>query len=516
MDSLNKQLLDELAYFKECGEKFLNKELSKMDFKKISGGFGVYAQRDEIHFMVRLRFSSGTLSLNQLAFVSELVSLYNLSYIHFTTRQTIQLHDLTLDQVCTIIALGIQHGIYTRGAGGNFPRNVAISPLSGVSPNEPFDITPYALAVGNYFMQQVLTYHLPRKFKVSFANTPDDAPHSTIQDLGFVATLLNDVPSFEVYLGGGLGQSPALGIKLPAPIPAVDTLYHVEALLRLFIAEGDYSNRNKARIRFIVMKLGQEAFLSKYQHYLEEAKSTLNLALNPTPICYATPGCSTTTNHPRLFPQKQPGLYSVYFQPLGGILPASTLHILLDLLSTFNAPLIRLTLTEGMYILNLNGNEALQLIDSTEKLGMNYELEQSIACIGPPTCQIGVAHSQSLLKLIIDYFREQGITSSPLPRIYISGCPNSCGVHQISHIGLVGSKKRIEGELMEVFNISLGGSFHLDGTRLGTPIGSIVYHKIPQVLFALHNLLISNNWDWATALYTNLSTLENCIKPYLI
>ena len=168
MQDLKQVLYSEIEDFREVGHQFLNGEINMMKFKHVSGGFGVYAHRDKKELMIRLRIPSGVLKLENMKLVRDLAKKYGLERIHLTTRQAIQLHGLSIDEVCDLMKEALDHDLYTRGAGGNFPRNVAISPLSGVDPNEAFDVTPYALATGDYFLKDIYKYKLPRKLKVSF------------------------------------------------------------------------------------------------------------------------------------------------------------------------------------------------------------------------------------------------------------------------------------------------------------------------------------------------------------
>ena len=139
------KLISEIKGFKEKGESFLRKELTVAEFKGISGGMGVYAQKGGEQFMLRLRVSSGILSREYSDLILRLAEKFGIEKLHLTTRQAIQLHDLTLDEVCEIMEESIRNGLYTRGGGGNFPRNVALSPLSGVEKGEAFDVTPLAV-----------------------------------------------------------------------------------------------------------------------------------------------------------------------------------------------------------------------------------------------------------------------------------------------------------------------------------------------------------------------------------
>ena len=138
LEKTKELFLSEIPNFKEQCLKLLNGDLSKMDYKGISGGYGVYAQRDQKSFMIRLRFSSGVVTKSQLHKVYEFAKKYNLDGIHFTTRQAVQLHDLDVDGICDIMEEGIKNNIFTRGGGGNFPRNVGLSPLSGVDTERSF------------------------------------------------------------------------------------------------------------------------------------------------------------------------------------------------------------------------------------------------------------------------------------------------------------------------------------------------------------------------------------------
>lgn len=254
MSTLKEILREEIEKFREVGHRFIDGNISVMEFKHQSGGMGIYAHRGGKEFMVRLRIPSGVTNINELKLISEYVKKYNLDGIHLTTRQVIQLHGMGIDDVCDFMRDALEVNIFTRGAGGDYPRNVALSPLSGVDKNEPFDPTPYALAVDNYFLRKIYTYKLPRKFKVSFSNNEEDTAHCTIQDLGFLAVKKDGKEYFKVYIGGGLGSNPRKAIEYDELIEPKDVLYYVEGMTNLFIAEGDYKNRSKARIRYIADK----------------------------------------------------------------------------------------------------------------------------------------------------------------------------------------------------------------------------------------------------------------------
>ncbi len=515
MNNLKEILLNELPNFKETSFKFLNGEISKLDYKGFSGGYGVYAQRDQKSFMIRLRTSSGVISKSQLYTIYNMAYKNKLEKIHLTTRQAVQLHDLSVDQICNIMEEGIHKDIFSRGGGGNFPRNVGLSPLSGVDPDESFDVTPYAVATDKHFISKITTYHLPRKLKVSYSSSNHDAAHCTVQDLGFIATIKDNKPHFNVYVGGGLGKNPKVGLKLDEPIEAKDSLYYVEGLTKLYMDYGNYENKNKARVRYMVEEMGEKNFLEKFKEYALKEKAKGGLDLTPNPIDYSKEGKEIDICDPRLINQKQKGLYSVYIHPVGGQLYLKDLKALLYELDKIKNPIIRTGMTEEMYILNLDGNEAKRILEISKKISGDSKLEKSISCIGVPICQVGIQNSQKMLHNIIDYFRENvdKETMSKLPRVYISGCPNSCGVHQIGHIGLSGKIKKIDGTPTDVFEISICGNFEVGKSRLGTSIGDFKASDIPEFLYELAKITEGDFFEFST---NNTEKILNLSSKYKI
>lgn len=496
MSDLKRILLEEIDEFREKGHKFVNKELTVAEFKGISGGFGVYAHRGGKEFMIRLRIPSGVTNIKELKQVYKWAKEYNIDKIHLTTRQAIQYHGISIDDACDIMKDGIDKDIYTRGSGGNFPRNVALSPLSGVALEEVFDVTPYALSVNNYFLQRIYTYKLPRKLKVAFSSSNLDEAHCTVSDLGFIAVEKDGNKYFNVYSGGGLGRNPSKAVIVDEFIDPKDVLYHIEAMTNMFIAEGDYENKGKARIRYILARMGEEEYKTCYKKHLDMAKAKGDLTLDILPKEYNKIGIETCIKHSRLFNQRQKGLYSVYFHPIGGQLILEDLKAIIDSIDSMEDIEVRLSMTEGMYIRNLNGVEAEKILEITQNKGGETKVEQSVSCIGVPICQIGVLHSQETLNDVVKFLKEKGIKENSLPRIYISGCPNSCGVHEIGEIGFVGKIKRVNDETRKVFELHAGGSFKVGKTKLGDNYGDIPHEEVPNFLYEIAQLVEKSERDF--------------------
>lgn len=177
----------DLPAFREKTAAFYAGELSKDAYKGFSGLYGSYAQKGGKASMLRLRMTGGCVTKEKLKFIADTIRKYNLKKAHFTTCQTIQLHDLDGSIVADIMEQAMDMGIITMGGGGDFPRNVTCSPLSGVEKDEYFDVLPWAKAAGEYLMGFIRAEKMPRKLKVAFSSSPSNLSHATYRDLGFAA-----------------------------------------------------------------------------------------------------------------------------------------------------------------------------------------------------------------------------------------------------------------------------------------------------------------------------------------
>lgn len=485
MKEFNQMLKDEIPDFRALGHAFQNKELSMMEYKGKSGGFGVYAERGGEYFMIRLRIPSGVLSVDQFKLVYQYAKKYNLRELHFTTRQTIQLHHLSIDDVCDIMETAIDEGIYTRGGGGNYPRNVSLSPLAGVAIDEVFDPTDFALMVNEHFLSKITSYHLPRKLKVSFSNNEKDTGNATFNDLGFLAVKKDNKPYFKMYFCGGLGNNPLLSIPYDELVDPKDVLYHVEAMTNFFMAEGDYSNRAKARTRYIAMRLGPDECLRLYkEHYkkVKESETLKELEATFTP-------CEVDDNDflydLGIIPQRQKDLYTVVVHPAGGTIGMEDAKKLLAFVEKVENVDMRLAMDESLYVRNLSYDQAEALLELTKEYNPQIRIHGSMSCIGVPTCQVGIAQTQKALHAMLEYLKTKDICLDSLPYIHFSGCNNSCGTHQIAALGFAGRRKKIDGELDDAYEVFAGGSTGEDKTVFGTSYGTIAAKDVPEFVYQL-------------------------------
>jgi ferredoxin-nitrite reductase len=512
----NELLKSEIGDFRKVGHQFVNNEINANEFKAKSGGMGVYAQRGGEKFMIRLRTPSGIVSRDHLALLTEYTKQYPLPKIHLTTRQAIQLHDLSIDHICDIMEDAIDHKLYTRGGGGNFPRNVALSPLSGVEKNEEFDVTQFALRVNEFILDKVTTYKLPRKLKISFSNSSNDAGNATINDLGFIAVIKDGEPYFEVYLAGGLGNNPAISIPYDELVKPEDVLYHVEAFTNLFIAEGDFENKAKARSRYIPKRIGENEFVLKYKEFLKEAKENNQFDELKAVITESNHESPDLKDNNCLIAQKQEGLFTVILHPVNGQLLKEDLEKINTFVTTVEKAEVRLSMTESMYVRNLTAKEATTLLDITANMRQITKIEQSVSCVGVPTCQIGIEKSQALIDAILQELKEKDLNSPFLPSIHVSGCGNSCSRHQVSIMGFTGRKKRVNDITEDVFELHIGGKVGKGITRFGTVVGTLLDREIPLFMRDLASSLEDYQLPFDEYIEVKMDDFNNILKPYLV
>ena len=234
-------------------------------FRSLRLARGVYGQRQHGVQMVRIKLPFGKITFKQLLKIADVSDEYASSNLHLTTRQDIQIHYVSLDRTPQLWAELEQDEITLREACGNTVRNITSSPTAGIDPLEPFDVSPYAQAMFAYFLRNPVCQEMGRKIKISFSSSDADTAFSFIHDLGFIPKVKiengKEVRGFKVMLGGGLGAQPSLAHAVNEFLHEDEIIPFTEAVLRVFDRHGERTNRNKARLKFLVNKLGIDEVL---------------------------------------------------------------------------------------------------------------------------------------------------------------------------------------------------------------------------------------------------------------
>ena len=485
----------DLDEFYEMTEKFYNKEITVPQYKSFSGAFGSYAQRGGERSMLRLRLTGGEISKENLKFIADSIRKYQIDKVHLTTCETVQLHNLTKDTVCDLIKDAFDHGIITRGGGGDYPRNVICSPLSGVDKEEPFDVLPYAKEAADYLLGFIKTVKFPRKLKVCFSNDKENVTHATFRDLGFVA---KENQTFDVYAAGGLGNKPKFGVLVAENVEPSKILYCIKTMVDVFTKYGNYENRAASRTRFLQDTLGVDGLKKVFKETLDQnlKEGGLDFSVQDETAerlnrkaKNAEDANSELFENKRVVKQKQNGLYSVLYHPIGGVPDVSFFERLYQTIEAMDEVKVRLTPEEELYVINLTGEEAKKVLEVTVG-GANTEFERSTACIGADICQVGVGRSQAMLEACVARVKKENFPDGVLPAIHISGCPSSCSAHQTAVIGLRGAKKPTPDGVKSAFAIFENGCQLPDQERFGKELGVMTEDVIPEFFVALGHAVL--------------------------
>jgi len=253
---VEKDILELERKIREFGEGKLDEE----KFRSLRLARGVYGQRQEGVQMIRIKLPYGKVTSKQLHRISDVSDEYSRGRLHITTRQDIQIHYVELSRTPELWAQLEKDDITLREACGNAVRNITASETAGIDVDEPFDVSPYAQAVFEYFLRNPISQEMGRKFKVSFSASDADTGLSYMHDLGFIAKIENGVRGFKVMLAGGLGSQPRHAEVLFEFLAADKIIPMMEGVIRVFDRYGERKSRAKARMKFLLKDVGLEGF----------------------------------------------------------------------------------------------------------------------------------------------------------------------------------------------------------------------------------------------------------------
>ena len=460
---------DTLAYRGKV-EKFLAGQTSAVAFRGYRVPMGVYEQRAAGKFMVRIRIGAGLVLPHQLERIAQLSKTYGNGIIHVTTRQDIQIHEVAIENTPDVLEGLLEAGLSSRGGGGNTVRNITACPGAGFCPDEQFDVTPHSIAVAEYLLQDRSSFNLPRKYKIVFSGCSTDCAFASVADLGFFAHIRNGVKGFSVYAGGGLGSNPRVAVMIEEFVEASEIFEVAEAIKRLFDKHGDRANRHKARLRYVLARLGAEEFIKLYRHQ----RNTLNAEGLP---CKAPEIRDIASNYPA-----PNGSVTVGLCLKNGDIPADDIAKVGQIAAKYGQGLIRTTQLQDIHINGVAPDDVDKVNDELKKLSVDVFGDggpKIVACTGAATCKLGLCLSRGLSDAISD---KLGKTKDTDTVIRISGCPNSCANHYIADIGFQGRAKRVNGRLMPFYDVLADAKTVEGDARLAETIGTVPAKRIPDLV----------------------------------
>ena len=425
---------------------------------------------------------------------------YASSNLHITTRQDIQLHYVPLDRTPELWTELEKDQITLREACGNTVRNVTASVYAGVDPDEAFDVTPYAYAFYEYFLRNPICQDMGRKFKAAFSSAASDQALTFIHDLGFIPVIKKGKRGFRVMLGGGIGSQPVEANEVFSFLEADRMIPFSEAVIRVFDRHGERNKRNKARLKFLVKEIGLTTFLE----WVAEEENSLIQKTYPIavydrdlkePLYSERETIKLDTKEfnlwkkTNLFKQKQAGYFSVGLPIEVGDISSSKARELAKVMLEFTRDDNRFSLGQSILLRDVEEGHLAALYNSLKEINLHrsgfHKLNDIVACPGTDTCNLGIASSMGLAKVLQQMIETEfhSLIEKYDLNIKISGCMNACGQHTLAHIGFQGMTVKANENIAPATQILLGGGVLGNGTgRFADKVLKVPAKKTPEVL----------------------------------
>lgn len=459
--------------------------------------FGCYEQRRDGSYMVRIRTTGGAHTPAQLQAMAVIAKRYGSPWIHITTRQEFQIHDIALENVVQSMRELLEFGLAARGGGGNTVRNILVSPEAGVGVDEVFDPSPYAFALTSRLIAEADSWLLPRKFKISFSSSDADTGYARFNDVGFIAHMHDGKQGFRVYVAGGLGTKPQVGHLLHGFILGEDVYAVTTAVKRLFDQHGNRKNRNAARLRFLWNSLGEERFRQLYEEQLQQvrAEGVAPLALEDVAGPGILPDIAPAQDDSPEFriwrqryvePQKQTGWFSVLLPVFLGNLGTEDAMRLAQFLTPFGDGVLRASFGQNLRLRNIPGAYLANVFHTVRDIGALVSaprlLGNSVSCTGADTCRLGICRPKGALTAVVERLTASDLDLNQIPdfRLNLSGCPNTCGQHMLADLGFYGNVARRGQQMFPAYAVVAGARVGDGAARLARPIDRVSARDLPR------------------------------------
>ncbi len=504
---------DELNEYEEQIKKFKAGQMGDIKFQKIRLQLGTYHQRQDGYQMQRIKVPYGGLTSNQLRRLADVADKYASGFIHLTTRQDVQIYYLDVLNAPNMMRELADAGITTREACGNTVRNVTACHISGVSPTETFDVTPYAEAFKEFLLRNPICQNMGRKFKACFEGCQDvDHAGVRIHDLGFRARV-KEIDGelkrgFQVHIGGGLGASPSLGHLWTEFMPVEEMIPFSASVIRIFDRHGERKIRMKARMKFLVRKLGFDKFKELVDEEISKLKvdPSWNDFLDNIPEYHETkpdkefnypdakPGIEDTSEYKEwkatnVVPHIDDDFRMVNIRVKVGDVPSEVARKLAEITDVYSDSTIRVSIEQNLVIRWVPIDSLPSLYSALNDIELALpgadNFQDITACPGADTCRLGITSAKGLAGRLTDMMNN-GLgkykDSMSNLRIKISGCPNSCAQHVSASIGFQGASITKDGRSVPAEMLYVGGGLYGDNTHFATPITKIPTRNAPKAV----------------------------------
>ena len=512
----------ELDFIINLTKEALTDPEKEKEWNAVRTSFALYTEgRKKGTFMIRPRFFESKIEIEDFEYLLDTVQKYSDKRLHLTTRQDFQLHGIERENLPELLEVISKRGFFTKATCGDSTRAVITPETTGFE-EEVFDVSPYAKIVTDYILDGRTFMHLPRKYKIAFSNKEENSLYVKINDIGFQAVIQDGKKGFRVYVGGGLGPISTNAIILREFIEEDEILYYIHAMRNVFNDHGNRKIRARARLRYVLLNLGEEKFLELCNEYIsnfyaekgdslkiytrklldereildkEKKIERIKIFSSEENTDESIKNDEFLKNEKNIVAGKYKGEYGYYLRPARGNIYKEDGEKLINFVKGLNYKVeLKLTSFQSILVKGLKKEDVLKLKEIMEEYYGGNEFFNSYSCIGSTTCNVGILDTPPILDYIFKYFEnpEKIELTNYLPQIKIAGCPNSCATPQIARLGFSGRRKK-DGEYFAIF---ARGEFTGKTVKLNEIIGEIKAAKIPYFLEDIANIIKVENIEF--------------------
>jgi ferredoxin-nitrite reductase len=425
-----------------------------------------YLSPVEDAFMARLRIPGGIVQSHQLRELAHIADDLTTGYIQITTRANFQLRMIAPKDAPEVLRRIQAIGLHTQGAGADNIRNLTSNPTAGIDPVELIDCTPYVRELASFILEHREFYNLPRKFNIAFDGGGLIGSVQDTNDIGVKAVRYEGQVFFRVAVGGATGHK-SFAHDIGVVVPPADIVKVVMALIRVYLANGNRSDRKQARLKHLLETWTLD-------QYLAETEKLLNGRLRRAPLeALEYPAEKLPHSHIGVYSQRQPGLSYVGIALPAAQITSRQMLRMADLSHLYGSGEIRLTVWQNLLLPNIPEARLEAVKDSLLQCGLDYRQSNLasgvIACTGNRYCKFSATDTKAHALELTKYLEERLNLDQPI-NIHFTGCPHSCAQHYMGDIGLLGVKKGG----VESYHVCVGGGF---GNRAA--IGRPIFQAIP-------------------------------------
>ena len=446
--------------------------------------------------MLRCRIPAGELTALQLRGLADIADDFGNGKAAITTRSNIQIREIASRNMVNVLTRLQSLGLTARGSGVDNVRNITASPTAGFDPQELIDTRPFAHALHHYVLNHRDLYGLPRKFNVAFEGGGSVDTVAESNDLGFIAVTVGDAAVLGDSLKDGTQVSIGSGTYFRVELAGIsghkqlatdsgilirpsEVLAVAVAMIRVFVENGDRTDRKKARLKYLIDKWGAEKFLAETQK-----KLSFPLVKFPLEKC-ARRHPPLKHGHLGVYRQKQKGKSYIGVAIPVGVMTTKQMRRVAEISANYGSSQVRLTPWQNLLIPDISDNFVETVKRQVERVGFHHEATNImgglVACTGNTGCKFAATDTKGQAVALATHLNKRVQLDQPI-NIHLTGCPNSCAQHYIGDIGLQGVKVNAAGSSVEGYNIVFGGGYG-ENAAIGKEVfKGISFNEIPKLL----------------------------------